>query len=84
MLIRIPPFRERYLPVDESKNFWEGIRRNDGVYEYSEDEDYYSSDEEHGEDIDGEEDEESGEEDNKDGEDGEEEDDSAFTTAAAV
>jgi hypothetical protein len=37
MLIRIPPFRQRHLPVDESENFWDGIKRSDGVYD-SEDE----------------------------------------------
>lgn len=30
MLIRIPPFRERSLPVDQSKSVWAGIK---GGYE---------------------------------------------------
>jgi hypothetical protein len=39
MLICIPPFRKRDLPVDESKSLWDGLRRIDGM-EYSEDEIY--------------------------------------------
>jgi hypothetical protein len=44
MLIRIPPFRHRHEAVDESQNFWDGIKRDDGM-DYSEDGDSYEYDE---------------------------------------
>ena len=44
MLIRIPPFRHRNEAVDESQNFWDGIKRDDGM-DYSEDGDSYEYDE---------------------------------------
>jgi hypothetical protein len=58
MLIRIPPFRQRHLLVDESKNFWDGIKRNDGEYDYEDESD-----------ADPEEDDDDGEDYDEDGED---------------
>ena len=47
MLIRIPRYRHRHLPVDESTDFWDCIKRIGGFVDYEEEEDYYdSSDEE--------------------------------------
>jgi hypothetical protein len=43
MLIRIPPFRHRHEAVDVSQNFWDGIKRDDGM-DYSEDGDSYEDD----------------------------------------
>lgn len=63
MLIRIPPFRVRGLPVQRSRGIWAGIK---GGYE-DEDGDYYGEDDEEDDDDDV----EDGEEEEGDSEDSE-------------
>lgn len=42
MLIRIPPFRERLAGTEPPASIWEGVKRDPGYYDHSED---YSEDE---------------------------------------
>jgi hypothetical protein len=66
MLIRIPPFRQRHLPVDESKNFWDGIKRSDGVHDSEDSSDSHDEDHEEYEENEDDDDEENGDNDDDD------------------